>query len=143
MLLLGLARDVTLWILEIAAAMFFRAGGSKVAGATAMVGPFDTIGIGQWFRYVTGGLEVLGAAGLPVLRLPGAGVIELTRGDRVWEAASYNKHYDPRFRPKHLAGSRGQRGNARDLGDSPHASCCESFARALARCSRSRSSSHA
>lgn len=34
--------------------------GSKLAGAPAMVGLFDTIGIGQWFRYLTGSLEVSG-----------------------------------------------------------------------------------
>jgi uncharacterized membrane protein len=31
-----------------------------------MVGLFDAIGIGQWFRYLTGGLEVLGAVALLV-----------------------------------------------------------------------------
>ena len=51
-----------LWILQIlAAATFFLAGGSKLAGVAPMVEMFDKIGLGQWFRYLTGGLEVTGA----------------------------------------------------------------------------------
>ena len=33
----------------------------KLSGDPRMVGLFDAIGVGQWFRYVTGSLEVLGA----------------------------------------------------------------------------------
>ena len=47
---------------------FVGAGGAKLAGVEMMVGTFDTIGLGQWFRYVTGVIEV-GAAVL--LWLPG------------------------------------------------------------------------
>ena len=58
-------RTAGLWLLQIAAAgFFFFAGGSKLAGDPQMVKVFTTIGIGQWFRYLTGGLEVIGAAGL-------------------------------------------------------------------------------
>ena len=39
-------------------------GGAKLAGAEQMVAVFATIGIGQWFRYLTGALEVIGAIGL-------------------------------------------------------------------------------
>ncbi len=70
----GKALQVTLWVVQIAlAAMFFMAGGNKLAGNPMMVGLFDAIGIGQWFRYVTGVLEVGGAALLLVPRLNGAG----------------------------------------------------------------------
>lgn len=56
------AMTVTVWILQIlAAAAFFAAGLSKLAGAVAMIQLFDAIGIGQWFRYVTGAIEVLSA----------------------------------------------------------------------------------
>ena len=59
------ARNIGLWALQIAAAgLFFFAGGSKLAGNPQMVQAFGTIGIGQWFRYLTGGLEIIGAAGL-------------------------------------------------------------------------------
>src|SRR6266581_3774685 len=54
--------NIVLWILQIlAAATFFLAGGSKLGGVAPMVEMFDKIGLGQWFRYLTGGLEVTGA----------------------------------------------------------------------------------
>ena len=54
--------NIVLWILQIlAAATFFLAGGSKLSGVAPMVEMFDKIGLGQWFRYLTGGLEVTGA----------------------------------------------------------------------------------
>jgi len=54
--------NIGLWILQIlAAAAFLLAGGSKLAGVAPMVEMFDKIGLGQWFRYLTGGLEVTGA----------------------------------------------------------------------------------
>ena len=56
------ALNIVLWILQIlAAATFFTAGGSKLAGVAPMVEMFDKIGLGQWFRYLTGGIEVTGA----------------------------------------------------------------------------------
>ena len=54
--------NVGLWILQIGAAgMFLMVGFFKLSGDPQMVGLFDAIGLGQWFRYVTGSLEVLGA----------------------------------------------------------------------------------
>lgn len=54
----------TLWrIGRVSAALLFGiAGAFKLAGAESMVGLFTLIGWGQWFRFVTGGLELLGAA---------------------------------------------------------------------------------
>tara|TARA_B110000208_G_scaffold36704_1_gene48678 strand:- start:1377 stop:1724 length:348 start_codon:yes stop_codon:yes gene_type:complete len=43
------------------ALVFLAAGGAKLAGAEMMVGTFQAIGLGEWFRYLTGALEV-GAA---------------------------------------------------------------------------------
>jgi putative oxidoreductase len=64
---LGRAGRVGLWIVQIAlAGMFLLAGGSKLLGAAAMVALFDAIGIGQWFRYVTGLIEVGSAIALLV-----------------------------------------------------------------------------
>ena len=58
-------RRATLWILTVvAAAMFLLAGTLKLIGVPMQVELFGTIGIGQWFRYVTGVLEVGGAIGL-------------------------------------------------------------------------------
>jgi putative oxidoreductase len=56
------AGNAVAWILQIAAAaMFLMAGGSKLAGAQPMVEMFNAIGVGQWFRYVTGTIEVVSA----------------------------------------------------------------------------------
>ena len=58
---------IALWVVQIAlAGMFLLAGGSKLLGAPAMVGLFDAIGIGQWFRYLTGLIEVGSALALLV-----------------------------------------------------------------------------
>lgn len=43
---------------------FVAAGGAKLAGVEMMVETFDKIGVGQWFRYVTGAIEIGGAAAL-------------------------------------------------------------------------------
>ena len=58
---------IALWVVQIAlAGMFLLAGGSKLLGAAPMVALFDAIGIGQWFRYVTGVVEVSSAIALLV-----------------------------------------------------------------------------
>jgi putative oxidoreductase len=50
------------WGVRILLAIAFgAAGAAKLAGVPQMVATFEAIGIGQWFRYVTGGIEVLGA----------------------------------------------------------------------------------
>jgi putative oxidoreductase len=65
----GKGRLITLWTLSgIVALAFIGAGGAKLAGAAAMVELFDKVGLGQWFRYVTGLLEVIGALGLLISR---------------------------------------------------------------------------
>jgi uncharacterized membrane protein YphA (DoxX/SURF4 family) len=61
----GRAATIALWVLQIAlGVMFLFSGGSKLAGAPAMVGLFDAIGWGQWFRYVTGTIEFSAAVAL-------------------------------------------------------------------------------
>ena len=56
------AGTITLWIVQIAtAAMFLLAGSLKLAGIPIEVALFDAIGIGQWFRYLTGSIEVVSA----------------------------------------------------------------------------------
>ena len=50
------------WGVRILLALAFgAAGAAKLAGVPQMVATFEAIGIGQWFQYVTGGIEVLGA----------------------------------------------------------------------------------
>jgi len=66
-LLHGRIGQIALWVVQVAlASMFLLAGGSKLFGAAAMVGLFDAIGIGQWFRYVTGLIEISSAVALLV-----------------------------------------------------------------------------
>ena len=58
---------VALWVTQIGlAAMFMFVGGLKLTGAPQLVALFDAIGIGQWFRYVTGSIEVVSAVALLV-----------------------------------------------------------------------------
>lgn len=71
-------RNAGLWALQIAgAAMFFMAGASKLMGAESMIQVFAAVGLGQWLRYVTGTLEVLGAAALLVPYFAGLGALGL------------------------------------------------------------------
>lgn len=56
---------------------FVGAGGAKLAGVEMMVATYDAIGFGQWFRYVTGIIEIVGAAvlWLPRKQVLGAAVL--------------------------------------------------------------------
>jgi putative oxidoreductase len=70
--------DVGLWILQIAgAAMFFMAGIPKLIGDEQMAQVFETIGLGQWFRYATGLIEIVSAILLLTPGLAGLGAIIL------------------------------------------------------------------
>jgi putative oxidoreductase len=61
--------NIVAWVLQILVAFAFLAAGSaKLAGAPPTVDVFAKIGIGQWFRYLTGTLEVLSAFGLLIPR---------------------------------------------------------------------------
>ena len=74
----GKIMNLALWVLQIAAAgMFLMAGFSKLSGNEQMVGLFATIGVGQWFRYLTGALEVAGAILLLIPRTSGVGALML------------------------------------------------------------------
>src|SRR6201995_5410448 len=59
------SRRIGSWVLQgVVAAAFFAAGAAKLPGVAYMVQVFDQIGIGQWFRFVTGSVEVAGALAL-------------------------------------------------------------------------------
>ena len=74
----GRAGLIALWSVQIAlAGMFLLAGGSKLLGVPAMVGLFDAIGIGQWFRYLTGLIEVASALALFVPSIAVFGALAL------------------------------------------------------------------
>jgi uncharacterized membrane protein YphA (DoxX/SURF4 family) len=73
------AANITLRIVQsLVAALFLFAGIGKLAGAEMHVQLFAAIGIGQWFRYVTGSIEVLGAVLLFVPSLARFGALALT-----------------------------------------------------------------
>jgi uncharacterized membrane protein YphA (DoxX/SURF4 family) len=66
------------WTLQVAsAAMFLFAGSLKLAGVPLMVHEFGIIGLGQWFRYFTGGVEVISAVLLLVPSLAFFGALAL------------------------------------------------------------------
>ena len=70
--------NVLLWVLQIAAAgMFLMVGFLKLSGNAQLVGLFQAIGLGQWFRYLTGTLEVVGAFLLLIPRTSGLGALML------------------------------------------------------------------
>ena len=48
----------------LSALAFLATAAYKLSGAPAIVAEFETIGLGQWFRYLTAVLEVLGAVAL-------------------------------------------------------------------------------
>jgi putative oxidoreductase len=54
--------SAALWVVRgLLALAFVAAGGAKLYGVPMLVDEFEHIGLGQWFRYVTGGLEIIGA----------------------------------------------------------------------------------
>lgn len=73
-------RRIGAWIVQgTVATAFLAAGAAKLAGAAYMVQLFDQIGVGQWFRYATGVVEVAGALALLVPGLvPFGGILLAT-----------------------------------------------------------------
>ena len=75
------AANITLWAIQgLLALAFVMAGGSKLAGDEQMVAMFQQIGFGQWFRYLTGAIEVTGAIMLLIPRTAviGGGLLAVT-----------------------------------------------------------------
>jgi putative oxidoreductase len=68
------SRHIGAWVLQgIVAAAFLAAAAAKLTGATYMVQLFEQIGAGQWFRYVTGFVELTGALALIFPRMASLG----------------------------------------------------------------------
>jgi uncharacterized membrane protein YphA (DoxX/SURF4 family) len=71
-------KPIALWGLRILmAALFLFAAFMKLTGQPMMVAEFEQIGLGQWFRYFTGALELLGAVALLVPRVSAIGAVLL------------------------------------------------------------------
>ena len=72
------SRRIGAWTLQaIVAAAFLAAGVAKLAAAPFMVQLFAQIGLGQWFRVVTGLVEIVGAVALLYPRLASLGALWL------------------------------------------------------------------
>ena len=72
------SRRIGAWALQgLVAAAFLAAGSAKLAGVPFMVDLFQQIGLGQWFRVVTGAVEVTGAVALLVPGLASVGALWL------------------------------------------------------------------
>ena len=55
-------KPISVWIVKALLGLAFLAAGcAKLYGVPMMVESFERIGFGQWFRYVTGALEIIGA----------------------------------------------------------------------------------
>ena len=68
------AKNFSLWTLQVlTAAAFLLAGFGSLSGQPMMVETFEKIGIGQWFRYATGVIEVMSAILLLIPRLTAVG----------------------------------------------------------------------
>jgi putative oxidoreductase len=73
-------RNGVLWVVQVfGATLFFITGFAKLSGDEQMVQTFDAVGIGQWFRYVTGLIEVASAILLLIPALSGIGPFFLFR----------------------------------------------------------------
>ena len=71
-------RRIGAWTLQgIIAAAFLAAGFAKLAGVPFMVDLFAQIGLGQWFRVLTGVVEVTGAVALLIPGLASIGALWL------------------------------------------------------------------
>ncbi|HEU5185602.1 MAG TPA: DoxX family protein [Gemmatimonadaceae bacterium] len=58
----GRPLDILLWCVQaFLALVFVSASSAKLMGNAEMVALFTAVGVGQWFRYVTGILELTGA----------------------------------------------------------------------------------
>ena len=74
----GKVVNIALWVVQILLALaFLGASSGKLLGKPEMVGLFEAIGIGQWFRYVTGLLEATGAVLIVVPRTKAFGAAVL------------------------------------------------------------------
>jgi len=71
-------QQIGLWSVKaLLAAAFLAAGSAKLYGVPMMVQTFEHVGVGQWFRYFTGFLEVVGAAAVLIPTVAGFGGVLL------------------------------------------------------------------
>lgn len=70
--------NIGIWILRVLLGLaFLFASYIKLSSRPRMIAEFDTIGFGQWFRYFTGALELIGGLAILVPRISVFGAILL------------------------------------------------------------------
>lgn len=70
--------NLILWGLQVICALIFLfTGGLKMVGNRSMIYIFDMIGLGQWYRYLTGAIELAGSALIVTTTLSGFGALLL------------------------------------------------------------------
>src|SRR3954469_12424046 len=72
------ALRTALWVIQVLLAAFFVfAATAKLSGQKDAVETFTKLGLGQWFRYLTGACELAGGLGLLIPRLSGLAALGL------------------------------------------------------------------
>jgi putative oxidoreductase len=70
--------NIGIWVLRVLLGLaFLFASYIKLSSRPRMIAEFDTIGFGQWFRYFTGALELIGGLAILVPRISVFGAILL------------------------------------------------------------------
>ena len=71
--------NIALWVVQALLALaFVGAASGKLLGKPEMVALFEAVGLGQWFRYVTGLMELTGALLIVVPRTKFFGAVLLS-----------------------------------------------------------------
>ncbi|ADD44412.1 DoxX family protein [Stackebrandtia nassauensis] len=75
----GKALNITLWVVQSLLAVFMLGAAAvpKLVGEATAVSIFNDMGLGDWFRYFVGVVELAGAIGLVIPRLASAAGIGL------------------------------------------------------------------
>ncbi|HEU5238122.1 MAG TPA: DoxX family protein [Pyrinomonadaceae bacterium] len=74
----GWIDHVRTWLPRVAVALlFFFVGKSKFGANSSWIKTFEQIGFGQWFRYVTGVIQMLGAIAVLIPRIFPWGIVIL------------------------------------------------------------------
>lgn len=71
--------NIALWVVQVAVAAYIGIWHAipKLTGSGTMPEMFDAIGLGQWFRYFVGVLEVVGSIGLLIPAVAGLAALGL------------------------------------------------------------------
>lgn len=95
----GKFRLIITWILRVVVGLaFLGIGIEKLTGTMGTVPFFDAIGWGQWFRYVTGALDTVGALLIFVPRWTSYGALIITCSVGLGTVLCYTKAlYNPIF----------------------------------------------